>query len=233
MIKKILSPWFLQNFCLSCNAPGQKICQECQNQIHFLDSNFCKICGLPTAHKFSNQICASCSEARPHYSFHRSLLCYDELSKKMIHNLKYKSEFWILNFISTECLHSFNTQEYKTIDLILPIPLHKTRLIERGFNQSLLLSKIFAEILSKPIGKHLFIRKKATPTQTSLSQLQRQKNLSNAFHVPSHSLSFIKNKNILLIDDVHTTGSTLNEAAKTLKHSGAQSVCALTICSVI
>lgn len=111
--------------------------------------------------------------------------------------------------------------------LIIPVPLNKKRLLERGFNQSELIARYFADGFNLPLAIEAIVRCRHTPHQVGLNKKQRKNNMENAFQILNPEL--IKNKNIILIDDVVTTGSTLEEIAKVLKENGAKKVIGLTI----
>ena len=168
------------------------------------------------------------------YDQHRSLFLFNDLTKKIIHALKYNNQFWVRRFLQPYmqefCVRPDNAALLEATDIIIPIPLHKKKLKERGFNQSLLIAKNWQKIIKLPLEKNTLIRQLHTGTQTGLKKTERKQNLKNAFMIKNSNP--IINKNILLIDDVHTTGTTLNEAARRLKNHGAKQVMALTIAIV-
>ncbi len=126
---------------------------------------------------------------------------------------------------------------YDHADLIIPIPLHRNRLLSRRFNQAALMAKNFSKETGIPVKMDLLTRVKNTQSQGHLSPSARKKNLRNAFDIPKlHTpkvLNLIQDKSIILIDDVFTTGSTVEEAAKCLKQAGARQVLVFTIARVI
>jgi len=111
--------------------------------------------------------------------------------------------------------------------LIVPVPLHRSRLRERGFNQSLLLARVLSSDLGTPLDYLSLIRKRNTRAQTGLKKEERKKNVKDAFSITYPLI--IKNKKIILVDDVFTTGYTLNECSRTLKKSGATTIICLTL----
>lgn len=126
---------------------------------------------------------------------------------------------------------SLPVQDLAEAELILPVPLHKSRLRERGFNQALVLAELFFPEHKKRIATTLLVRSQKTTPQTCLSGNERRKNLKKAFTISRPEL--VKDRSVILIDDVFTTGTTLNECAKTLKKHGARSVQALTLARVV
>jgi competence protein ComFC len=220
---------FFPKYCVCCHAIGDPLCTLCREKIHFIKNAFCPVCGTPFLSSQTN-VCGSCKKTPPHYDNHYALFVFDENSKKIIHDLKYHAGFWTKQVIQPlyrkVFLETLNN-ELKNIDYILPIPLHKAKLAKRGYNQSLLLARSWQKTLKKKLLFNDLLRSVDTPSQTGLSRAKRAHNLKGAF-ITKRPLIF-KNKNVLLVDDVHTTGATLNEASKTLKEAGAKKVFASTL----
>ena len=149
----------------------------------------------------------------------------------MIQEFKYSGRDYLgknLGQILNNFIKEYNLPiEY--MDFIIPVPLHNARLRQREFNQARILSEKIAMEFNKKLLPEVLMRTKATKTQTELSPEERQRNVKNSFSVIYPQL--IKDKNLLLVDDVLTTGSTLNEAAKSLKTAGARTVLAMTLAS--
>ncbi|MFW6147148.1 MAG: ComF family protein [Thermodesulfobacteriota bacterium] len=149
-----------------------------------------------------------------------------------IHRFKYSSETHLASSLGG-LLASFvkelllDPKSFMTV----PVPLHKHRLAERGFNQSLLLARTVSSILETPLDYRSLVRKKDTRSQTGLARKDRKKNIARAFSVISNSA--FKGKNVLLVDDVLTTGYTLNECAQTVKQSGALKVICLALARTV
>ena len=129
------------------------------------------------------------------------------------------------SYLLINCYRQINIDLIKVI--VVPVPLNKKRLLERGFNQSALLSECFARHFGLTCHAEIIERFRPTPHQVGLNKQQRQINVKNSFKIIKPEL--VKNKNIILIDDVVTTGSTLEEVAKTLKQNGAQKVIGLVV----
>jgi len=148
-----------------------------------------------------------------------------------IHRFKYKSEAHLISSLGP--LLSIFAREWipdSRDSLTIPVPLHRRRLKTRGFNQSLLLARVISSDLGTRLDYRSFIRRRHTRAQTGLSKEERRKNVKDAFSVMNPEI--IEDKEILLVDDVFTTGHTLNECAKTLKKSGARAVICLTLARV-
>ncbi len=147
---------------------------------------------------------------------------YEGILKKAIHQFKYKGVLPLVDrFSQLMCRFIDDNIEMSRIDTIVPVPLNRSRLRERGFNQSRLLSLALSKKYGVPVSSCL-VKRKATRPQSGLRRAERQNNLKRAFAVKHPKR--IKEKNILIIDDVYTTGATVSEASKTLKRAGAKSV---------
>ncbi|GAI10987.1 unnamed protein product, partial [marine sediment metagenome] len=124
-----------------------------------------------------------------------------------------------------------NDEFKKKIDLIIPVPLHKNDLRKRGFNQSILLGRVIGNYFSIPVGKKVLIKEKLTPFQVNLSKKEREKNILRAFSVEKPEE--IKGKNILILDDVFTTGATVEECTKELMKARAKNIFVLTLARTV
>lgn len=207
---------------------NQLLCRECFEQLKFIQTPYCSCCGRVFSGNGENHLCGDCLTSSWKFDKARSFFAYEEVIASLIHNLKYSGKLTGLNTFKWLSKKSNILKDLTTPDLILPIPLHLKRLQKRGFNQSLLLARTLFPEEKKKIRYDILIRRTDTPSQTGLSGKKRRKNLKNAFIVAKPSE--IAGKNILLLDDVFTTGSTSNECAKALKSSGCKKVEILTIC---
>jgi len=206
------------------------LCNRCFDEIKINKPPFCIRCGQ-AINSFSNEIetlCASC--IGNNYFFTQAWQCceYGGIVKELIHKLKYNKKLFIKQILS-DILYNYTTTHinYLSIDGIVAVPMHRPCINKRGFNQSELLAKALStKLCIEYIGNSL-IKNKKTEQQTRLTRSQRLKNLKDAFLVKDKAA--IKGKKILLIDDVFTTGATVNECSKALASSGAQSVYALAI----
>ena len=221
--------------CLACGKPlssSKKIlfCASCKEDIPFIIPPLCTCCGRPF-HKAAggNHFCGTCLTDKRYFDKARALFLYEEPFKKHIHSFKYQSQTAGLKGFGLLKQQLPHLDEVGDVDLIVPVPLHKKRLQERGFNQALLLARSFFP-KDRRISADLLTRPNWTEPQTSFNGKARRKNLKNAFVVKRAEL--VQNKKILLVDDVFTTGTTVNECARTLKKSGATEVVVLTLARV-
>lgn len=215
--------------CGLCEKRGDFICPDCEQTLKRIGSSHCAICGMPFAGQPHSHQCGECLLEKPSYTKHRSVFYYDERISTLIFALKYHAQFWVMEIFSEYLKERIG--EFSNTHLIVPVPLHDKKLRQRGFNQSLLLAQSVAKVLHKPIETKYLTRAAETHTQVGFDRTARQENLKNAFALQAGHI--FREKNILLIDDVRTTGTTLNEVAKILKQGGAASVEALTLAMVV
>lgn len=230
----------LWHYCNICsNICRDLICSKCINTLEFLPNNTCSKCLKPLR---DNNNCYECQHNNYVWSSFYCDLVYAEPIKSFLHKLKYTKSFKHSLFLGYLLYNSLYTalnikidinghlQANNKYDLIIPVPLHKSKQKERGFNQveNLLfyyLRKSHFIINAPMIDINVIQRIKNTTAQASIQKAERQKNLTNAFVIKKD----VRNLKILLIDDVVTTGSTINEVAKLLLANGANQVdiCAL------
>lgn len=210
--------------CIICNnqTDNEDICNVCMDKLPFIKGQVCKICGKPLE---NCDLCPDCMEYTHIFECNISVFEYDELIKSLIARFKYYKERQ-LSKVFTKYMYTYIKNNGIKFDVIIPVPLHSSKIDERGYNQSELLARDlsykFDTIMIKAIR-----RIKKTMTQTALNKEERRKNVSGAFKVVQSNM--IRNKNILLIDDILTTGSTLDECAKILMKSGASRIYTATI----
>jgi ComF family protein len=213
--------------CFGCDIRLQGkekiLCSDCEGSLHFL-TGVCEICGSPE----NPSDCPVCNSNKFVFDKARSVYIFSKTVQNLIHELKYNEMKRIAKYMGeyvSEYLHLF--QPFGNVDIIAPVPLHMVKKRARGFNQ--------AEFLSKEISRHvnwrhipnLVLRNRFTDTQTKLNRKQRHENVSDAFTL---SPKFeIQNKNILIVDDVFTTGATVNSICKLLKKNHAAKIYVLTI----
>ncbi|MCX5702400.1 MAG: ComF family protein [Candidatus Omnitrophica bacterium] len=223
--------------CLACKNKLREqscieniVCAECWGKIKKNLPPFCHSCGRHLE-KFVSKICPSCLRKQLHFDRAFSPCVYEGVIKKLIHAFKYQNKDYLgfkLSRLMIEFIKEYNVP-VDLLDSILPIPLHKTRLREREFNQAEVLSNHIAKEFNKTVLSDCLMRHRYTKTQTGLKDSLRLLNVKGSFS--TNQGKAIKGKNILLVDDVLTTGSTASEAAYVLKNAGANIVFVLTLAS--
>ncbi len=221
---------FAENF-------GAFICPVCAGKITFIKSPLCLLCGVPFENKEGeDHVCGKCLTDFQTFGKARSLGAYDLTLKATIRCLKYQGKIRLagpLGKLLRQTLLQY--WDYDSIDFIIPVPLHAKRFRSRGFNQAYLLIREW-QFIKKIHGidsrklivaTDILIRQKYTLPQTGLKQKERQGNVRNAFKVINPAN--LKGKTILLVDDVFTTGATVNECARVLLKGGAENVDVLTL----
>jgi len=229
--------------CKICEKPireskGYSICEDCFKTIELIEQPYCVKCGkplIPTVFFKQNRkiLCLDCKRKKYSFEFSRSTGVYDKVLKKCIHLFKYYGEKKLAKPLGKLMVDSLvkNDEFKKKIDLIIPVPLHGNDLKKRGFNQSVLLGKVIGDYLSIPVGESVLIKKKITLFQVNLSKKERKKNILRAFSVEKPEE--IKGKNILILDDVFTTGATIEECAKELMKARTKNIFVLTLARTV
>lgn len=203
------------------------------SQLNFLRDPCCKRCGYPFSHEIhKDMLCPSCLIAPPQYDRHRAALAYDDHSKRLILPFKHGDRTYMTPTLGQWMMLAGRTLLDET-DIILPVPLHRRRLFARRYNQAALLAQYIAKKAQLPHIPDGLLRSRATASQGFMKKEDRRRNVKNAFVLhPRHS-SILENKKILLIDDVYTTGSTVEECTKALHKGGVTCVNVLTLARVI
>lgn len=202
-------------------------------QFYFLSDPCCDHCGLPFDVDLDGPtICAACEAESPYFDRARAALAYDDLSKSLLLRLKHGDRTDLAPLFAG-WLTRLSTSMAGTVDFVVPVPLHRTRLMRRRFNQSALLALGMGKINGARTPVDLLQRIRKTPSQGHLSKLARHRNVRGAFAVRDKYRRSIAGKEILLVDDVFTTGATVNECARVLKRAGAARVNVATVARVI
>ena len=195
-------------------------CPGCWSRLIPVEPPFCPLCGEPAP--ASEGLCGVCRKGEQAFDLARSALLFTDTLREIIHHLKYSDRVSLANPLGNllrQCLE----REPFTGDLVIPVPLHRSRERQRGFNQA----DLIASRLGRPLAARLVRRRKNTPSQTGLTRGERNRNLAGAFEVRRRVSG-----TVIVVDDVYTTGSTMNEIARVLKRAGAERVEALTVARV-
>ena len=205
-----------------------ELCIDCCRSQPFNDSS-CKHCALPLAEGIAGNVsCGRCIKKPPVYDYAHSIFRYEDDIIGLVHRLKFSEKITYARSIGELFLSAFNSEEIfksELPDCLLPVPLHHSRLRKRGFNQSIEIARVLNKKKNIPIEYKAVVRQRRTTSQTGLDAKHRSKNIKGAFTV----VNKLQYKHVLIIDDVVTTGSTVNELAKVLKKNGVDRVGVLSI----
>ena len=205
---------------------GRDICPECERRLTYVGDSFCMRCGKPVDE--DEEYCSDCSTGGHVYDEGRAALVYDEYMSKSIYRFKYNGKREFASFygrIITECLGQ-KIKSWKA-DAIVPVPVHKSKLKKRGYNQAYLIAKELSGRLSIPLYDGLVKRSAATAVQKELSAKERQNNLKKAFKVTQNVVEL---NTVLIVDDIYTTGATVDAMARCLKGAGVRKVYFISLC---
>ena len=224
-----------QNKFMTLMAPF--LCTTCSATFLPVESPICSKCGIVfKSRQGEDRVCGDCIEAPKNYGMARSAGVYDQALLSAIHCLKYKGKIQLTRPLGALLFNAFSRYwDKKRIDIIVPVPLHEKKLRIRGFNPSFLLVRNWPRIFEMlnghfpeiPVVRDILAREKWTASQTGLGRKERLQNIKNAFVV--NDTSKIEGKKILLVDDVYTTGATVNECSKMLLKGGSKQVDVLTL----
>lgn len=210
-------------FCCNCGVLGAELCQDCIKMIKILYQKvLCPVCGDITR---NGKICSDCLTNKPYYDQLRSWGVYSGVLREVIQKIKFNHGLGLIGYFTTssaEFIKSWNID----IDHIVPVPLGNSRHHSRGYNQAALFAKPISRNLRIPYKPQAITRVKETSSQVGLNAKEREQNVLNAFE---GDLEINKNKSVLVIDDITTTGSTLNECAKALRNAGVRKVYCFTL----
>lgn len=232
----------LPSACRICDQPLARlsripVCDDCLNSLTPAGVNACSVCGeaLEFQPAEAPQLCGVCRRALPRFDFAISYAGYDGALRRLVHLLKYEQLRPAAKTLGAKLAQAIGASEFAGGEpvLMMPIPLHRARLRQRGFNQSELIARAALRHLDRSkfelhIGNLRRVR--ATDSQTGLTRHQRRENVRGAFTV--RSIERVRDRSVLIVDDVYTTGTTLNECARVLRSAGAKRVVVATVARV-
>lgn len=225
--------------CLSCDgivAPPGGLCAECWRALDWIERPYCARCGTPfdaaLALPTEDRVCAACLTGRSPLACTRAVLRYDAASRGLVLGFKHADRTHAAPFFG-RWLARAGADALAGADLLVPVPLHWTRLVWRRFNQSALLAQALSRASGVRCLPDLLVRHRRTPMQGALGRRQRQRNVKRAFAVRARLAGDVRGARIVLVDDVLTTGATLEECARALRRAGAAEVRALALARVV
>jgi len=210
-------------WCVGCGREGNFICPSCRQSLHRIIPPLCPKCGRPQS---SAILCSNCVGWQAEVDGIRSPFQFDGAIRQAIHQLKY-GNIRALAELLAQWLNDYLVSNPVPGEVLVPVPLHHERLRERGYNQSGLLAKELGKLTNLPVVDDCLIRQRYAPPQARTSTVdERRSNVANAFLCRDRRL---EGKQVLLIDDVSTSGSTLDACAQALKEAGATTVWGLVL----
>ena len=223
--------------CVACDqpvaAPGQ-LCADCYRRTGFITEPCCRRCGVPFGHPSQgglDQLCPACRYTEPAFDRARAAFLYDHQARRLILPFKYADRTEIAAALAPHMARAGATL-LKEADLLVPVPLHRSRLFRRRYNQAALLARALARIARKPALPDALVRIRATTPLADLSADQRQQEVAGVFAVRRSRVERILGRRVLLVDDVMTSGATVGGCAAALREAGAVGVDVLTAARV-
>ena len=224
----------LPPLCLMCDegvGGAATLCPTCWKQIHFIAPPFCACCGAPfDIPAAAGMLCGSCLTTPPLYQSARAAMLYDEASRKLVLDFKHGDRTYAARALATWMHRAADF--IAEADALVPVPLHRWRLFNRRYNQSAMLADHVGALMGKPVLVDVLQRIRGTPTQGHRKKKERQENVRGAFAVPPQHHALVAGKTLVLVDDVLTTGATVEECTRILLGAGARQVHVLTLSRV-
>lgn len=219
-------------YCISCGSmiDGTRdyaLCDSCMEKLHWLGNRTCEKCGKILEEHYKGRICYDCSAFE--HDFDRGFTCvqYGLYERGILMDYKYKGKSYIGKKLG-DILYDRMSLEEAEYDLIVPVPIHRKKQNQRGYNQAAVMARRFARRCGKPCASELLKRTRQTAPMKGLGAFERHENLRGALKVSASNGYKIEGSHILLIDDIYTTGSTLDECSRVLRRAGAEKIYALT-----
>lgn len=213
--------------CFICRRSAPSVfCEDCRAKISPIVLPSCRRCSHPLAAGAGSNLCSRCRREKPSYTRAVSAGLYRGVLRKAILLLKYRNKKRLAEPLAQLMAHKWEAEALPRPDCIIPVPLHRSRLRKRGYNQSELLARRLGERFQVAVNSALLVRSRETSPQNRLGRLDREENVRGAFSVRCGSLK--NNARVLLVDDLMTTGATLRESSLALLENGIGEVYALT-----
>ena len=219
-----IQDWLLPRLCPACGdpaGPGRELCPGCEQSLPIL-RHACPRCAIPYDHPDTQGECGACQRHPPAFTRAVAQYRYAPPVDHFIRALKFHRQLGLARLLGERLAQHLVREPFRP-DLIIPVPLHGARLRERGYNQALEIARPVARALNVPLEFRSLVRVRATAPQTGMPVKARRKNLRGAFRVRHEAA--VRNLRVALVDDVMTTGSTVQAAAQCLRTAGASEVC--------
>lgn len=223
-VKEIGLGFLFPRRCPVCDeiAPvGEKICSDCKKRVKYIGKKTCMRCGKPIEAS-RMEYCYDCTKKKHEFYQGKSVFLYADGIKESMYRFKYQNKREYADYYAEEAIRLYRKwMEEHQIEVIMPVPMYRAKKRLRGYNQA----EVFAEALGRemglPVEKNLVERIRNTVPQKKLNDIDRKKNLKGAFKIKS---DIVKYRKVLLVDDIYTTGSTIDAVAKELKTAGVEKI---------
>jgi ComF family protein len=227
--------WLIPPQCLVCHGEvgeASGLCVSCWTKLSFIEAPFCERLATPFPYEQGEGMVSAAALADPPpWERARAAVTFDEAARTLVHALKYRDRHEA-GLMMARLMRRAGADILSSADAVVPVPLYRWRLWRRRYNQSALLAQHICRAQGKVFAPELLCRLRPTPSQTGLDHEERRRNMRNAFGVPEAGVSRVAGKSFVLVDDVRTTGATLEACAKALKAAGAARVDVLTFALV-
>lgn len=216
--------------CILCDGvldtPNSGVCTLCESKLKYCKEPACKKCGKPLKNE-RQEYCTDCRKKKHSYDQGKSVWIYKGDMKNSIYRFKYGNRREYARFYAEESVRIYGRWiKSKGVEVIIPIPVHPKRKRKRGYNQAELYAKELGKLLELPVDRDSLVRVVNTTPQKELDDKERRNNLKKAFKIRKDSVKYRK---VLVVDDVYTTGSTIDAAAELLRDAGADKIYFLSV----
>ncbi|WP_245263300.1 ComF family protein [Azorhizobium doebereinerae] len=222
--------------CISCRAivaTSGPLCGPCWSRLRLIERPFCERLGTPFPFEASEgRLSVEAITDPPAFDRARAATLFGPVSQDLVHGLKYADRM-DLAVPMARMMARAGRELLAEADVLIPVPLHPLRLWRRRFNQSALLARHLSRLSGVETRTEALVRRRATPSQISLTRAERRANVAGAFAVPDRQAGAVAGRRVLLVDDVFTTGATVDACARTLRRTGASGIDVLTFARVV
>ena len=221
--------------CLSCDrevAEQGLVCAGCWSALRFIERPYCNVMGTPFAYELGEgALSAEAIANPPPFDRARSAVLYDDIARRMVQGLKFadRTELapWMAAWMQRAAAKCLTDGA-----LLVPVPLHRRRLVSRRFNQAAELARALSRLTGLAYNPELLVRSRVTKQQVGLGRKERENNVRGAFQIPVVEKLTVKGAHVVLVDDVYTTGATLGACARALRRAGARQIDCVTFARV-